>query len=72
MVPADVSFFERDGACHARVRMRKRKDLRVLRGKHAEVYLAGGAGGFFDAASELQLWLAERRWLRVGELRPLF
>ena len=42
LVPSDVSFFEKGGLRHARIRMRKRKDLRVLRGKHAEVVLAGG------------------------------
>ena len=63
---------EREEACHARVRMRKRKDLCVLRGKHAEVYLAGGAGGFFDAAQELQSWLAARRRLGIDDSRPLF
>ena len=72
MVPADVAFFERGGRRHARVCMRKRKDLRVLRGKQATVYLAGGAGGFFDAVAELELWLAERRASGVPEGCALF
>ena len=72
MVPADVSAFVRGGVRHARVRMRKRKDLRVLRGKQAEVYLAGGSGGFFDAVADLELWLARRRQLGIDESRALF
>ena len=71
MVPADVQFFERGGARHSRVRMRKRKDLQVLRGKHAEVVLAGG-GAAFDAALLLEQWLIRRRELGIGEGRPLF
>ena len=42
------------------MRMRKRKDLRVLRGKHAVVVLAGG-GLHFDPVQELWDWLALRR-----------
>ena len=72
MVPADVTFFMCDGRRHARVRMRKRKDLRVLRGKQATVYLAGGAGGFFDAVVELELWLEERRASGIPEGCALF
>ena len=52
MTAADVSLFVSDHQRHARVLMRKRKDLRVLQGKHAVVYLAGG-GTLFDAAAEL-------------------
>ena len=71
MVPADVRGFARGGVRHARVRMRKRKDLTVLRGKHAEVVLGGG-GAAFDAVLLLEEWLAKRRELGIGEGRPLF
>ena len=71
MVPGDVRFFSREGVRHARVRMRKRKDLRVLRGKHAEVVLAGG-GAAFDAVELLKEWLDVRRALGIPETRPLF
>jgi hypothetical protein len=72
MVPADVAFFERDGVRHARVRMRKRKDLRVLRGKQVEVVLAGGSGAYLEPVVALEAWLARRRVLGIGEDRPLF
>ena len=44
MTPEDVTSFADGGGPCAEVRMRKRKDLRVLRGKHARVVLAGGGG----------------------------
>ena len=72
LVPADVVVFAREGARHARVRMRKRKDMRVLRGKQAEVFLAGGATGYFDAVAELEAWLEERRAQGISDARPLF
>jgi hypothetical protein len=72
MVPADVTFFERDGVRHARIRMRKRKDLRVLRGKQVEVVLAGGSGAYLEPVVALEAWLAQRRAMGVSEDRPLF
>ena len=55
------------------LRMRKRKDLRVLRGKHDNVYLSEAAeGAFFDVVAELDAWLQQRRELGVGDERPLF
>lgn len=71
MVPSDVTFFSADGARHARVRMRKRKDLRVLRGKQATVIVAGG-GRIFDAAHELSEWMSEREALGIPASAPLF
>ena len=50
-----------------RPRMRKRKDLRVLHGKHDQVILAAAQeGAFFDVVSELEVWLAERRALGIA------
>ena len=72
MLPADVSLSTFDGSRIARVRMRKRKDLRVLRGKHAEVVLVGQQGAFIDAVADLEAWLAERVRLGIPEGRPLF
>ena len=57
----DVTVFEWKGRPRAKIRMRKRKDLRVLRGKHEIVYLSGGAGGHFDAVAELREWIRARR-----------
>jgi hypothetical protein len=73
ITPGDVSFFTEAGGStrHARVRMRKRKDLKVLRGKQAEVVLAGG-GACFDAAAALETWLLCRRALGLPEDGPLF
>ena len=71
MTPADVRFFAGDGAVHARLQMRKRKDLKVLRGKHDSVLLAGG-GEFLDAPAALARWLVERRRLGMPEDGPLF
>jgi hypothetical protein len=72
MTADDVAFFLRDGVRHARVRMRKRKDLRVLRGKQALVVVAGGGGGFFDAAAELYAWIEQRRAWGIDDSAPLF
>ena len=73
ITPRDVSFFcEKGGDVrHARVRMRKRKDLKVLRGKQVEVVLAGG-GACFDSAGELEAWCERRRALGLSEDGPLF
>ena len=70
--PADVSFFTRAGTRHASLRMRKRKDLKVLRGKQSTVLLAGGGGGFFDAVGELEAWLEVRRGLGPERGMALF
>ena len=51
--------------------MRKRKDLRVLRGKQATVIVAGG-GRIFDAAHELSEWMSEREALGIPASAPLF
>ena len=71
LTPGDVSFFERGGATHARLSMRKRKDLKVLRGKHAKVVVAGG-GRHVDAPLRLRDWLRARRALGLPDDGPLF
>ena len=72
MMASDVTFFTREGVRHARVRMRKRKDLRVLRGKQAIVVIAGGGGGHFDAADDLWRWIQHRRATGIPDSAPLF
>ena len=67
----DVQEFRRGGVTHVRLKMRKRKDLKCLRGKHAVVVLAGG-GRYFDAVRELQQWLRLRRQLGLADTLPLF
>ena len=71
ITPADVSVFEEGGVRHAQVRMRKRKDLKVLRGKQALVIVSGG-GTCFDAVVELLAWVEFRRALGLPEDGPLF
>ncbi len=71
LVPGDVDFFDHEGVRHASVRMRKRKDLRVLRGKHSRVLIAGG-GGHIDAARELERWMIRRQQLGLPRDGPLF
>ena len=71
LTPEDVTFFYRGGVRHARVRMRKRKDLRVLRGKHHEVVLGGG-GRHVDAVAELWAWMETRAVLGLPRDGPLF
>ena len=71
VMPDDVDPFEYGGLLHMSVRMRKRKDLRVLRGKQARVLIAGG-GSHFDAARELERWLAVRREQGLPSKGPLF
>ena len=71
MQASDVTFFFSKGVRHARVRMRKRKDLKILRGKHAVVIIAGG-GAHFDAADELFRYIEERRARGVPDAAPLF
>ena len=72
MTACDVDFFMRGGVRNARVRMRKRKDLRVLRGKQSVVIIAGGSGGHFDAADALFRWIQRRRELGIADDTPLF
>ena len=67
----DVVLFKHRGLMHARVQMRKRKDLQILRGKHATVVISGG-GLMFDAVRELAAWLLERREKGISEDAPLF
>ena len=71
ITPADVTFFCRDGVRHAKVLMRKRKDLRVLRGKHSTVVLAGG-GVHYDAVQELWEWIEARRAAGLPDDGPLW
>jgi len=55
-----------------RLRMRKRKDLRVLHGKHDSVVLPNAPdGAHFDAAGLLRAWVRARRAAH-GERGPLF
>ena len=60
ITPEDVELFSHGGNEHSRVKMRKRKDLRVLRGKHDRVVLAGG-GSILQPVTRLRAWLAARR-----------
>jgi hypothetical protein len=71
MIASDVSEVLRDGATHCAVRMRKRKNLRVLRGKDQRVLIAAG-GSYFDSAGLLRTWLRRRRAAGIAEARPLF
>jgi hypothetical protein len=72
VTPLDVvPVRQAGGELHLRVRMRKRKDLRVLRGKHSEVLLAGG-GEVIDPVLEMVEWLRRRRALGLPEDGPLF
>ena len=71
LLPADFSFFSTNGTRHARARMRKRKDLKLLRGKHAEV-VVGGGGTYFDAVVMLEEWLRARRAAGIPEEWPMF
>ena len=71
LMASDVTPFQDGGMWHARVRMRKRKDLRILRGKQVDVVIAGG-GSHFDAAGELFEWIRQRRQTGVSDGAPLF
>jgi hypothetical protein len=71
MTAHDVAPVARAGAQHAAVRMRKRKNLRVLRGKDHTVMIAAG-GEHFDAAGCLFEWLAARRAAGISDSIPLF
>jgi hypothetical protein len=87
LVPADVETVtggvgaEGSGALRVRggaertcvLRMRKRKDLKMLRGKHDKVVLASALdGAFFCVVTELEAWLAERRAMGIPEGSALF
>ena len=71
--PTDVSFFKEGGvgAENSKVRMRKKKDLKLLTGKHDVVVFAGG-GRYFDAVRSLREWLEVRRSQGLAEDGPLF
>lgn len=71
LLPADVTFLRSAGVESVRLRMRKRKDLRVLRGKHDSVLVAGG-GRHLDAVRELARWLRVRAQLGLPADGPLF
>jgi hypothetical protein len=71
MTARDVKAVSKGGLQHAAVRMRKRKNLLVLRGKDQVVVIAAG-GEHFDAAGCLFEWLAVRRAAGIAEDRPLF
>jgi hypothetical protein len=71
MVASDVAEVVRDGAVHCAVRMRKRKNLTVLRGKDQRVLIAAG-GRYFDSAALLRAWLRRRRAAGIADSRPLF
>jgi hypothetical protein len=70
MTALDVKPVVRAGVRHAAVRMRKRKNLRVLRGKDHTVMIAAG-GKHFDAAGCLFEWLAARREAGISDDKPL-
>ena len=74
LVPADVDVLVRAGrARRVRLTMRKRKDLRVLRGKHDRVILPeAGEGAHFDVVGELVEWLRVRREAGIPDSAPLF
>ena len=72
MTAKDVKLFQESGFLNASIKMRKRKDLRVLRGKHSDVVLGGGGGGFFDPVDELMEWLRQRRAAGIPDDAPLF
>lgn len=73
MTARDVRAAWAGGRRHAAVRMRKRKNLLVLRGKTHTVFVASSGGaGHFDAAAALFEWLDARRAAGIGEGRPLF
>ena len=72
LTPDDVATFMEEGTRCAEVRMRKRKDLRVLRGKQSRVVIAGGSGGWFDPVEELMEWIRVRRAAGLPDDGPLF
>ena len=73
ITPADVTFFVQGGRRHARVRMRKRKDLRMLNGKHDVVFITGEEpGAHFDPVLELERWLEIRQGWGLPDDGALF
>ena len=71
LVPADVTFLRSGDVESARLRMRKRKDMRMLRGKHDAVLIAGG-GRHLDAVAALAAWVRERGRMGLAADGPLF
>ena len=71
IVPSDISEFTADGTTNLRVRMRKRKDLTVLRGKQATVVVAGG-GAHIEPVQAMLRWRRLRARLGFGDERPFF
>ena len=71
LTPQDVSPYPKDGVLNLSILMRKRKDLRVLRGKQSRVVVAGG-GTVLDPGADLMEWLRRRRALGLAEDGPLF
>jgi hypothetical protein len=71
LTPADVTLAISGGYTNLSVLMRKRKDLRVLRGKQSRVVLAGG-GTVLDPVGDMIEWLRRRRSLGLAEDGPLF
>ena len=63
--------FESGDVENSKVRMRKRKDLKLLTGKHDTVVFAGG-GLYFDAVREMRAWIETRRLLGLPADGPLF
>jgi hypothetical protein len=71
MTAADVSEVVREQSTHCAVRMRKRKNLTVLRGKDQRVLIAAG-GRHFDSALLLRRWLRRRQAAGIADTRALF
>ena len=71
LLPGDFTCFRAEGHLHVRARMRKRKDMKLLRGKHADV-VAGGGGSYFDAAELVAEWLRVRRQAGIDETCAMF
>ena len=71
ITPEDVSWFWQAGVLCARILWRKRKDLKVLRGKHSVVILSGG-GSIFDPVLALHTWMGRRSALGLASNGPLF
>jgi hypothetical protein len=71
MTARDVAPVRRGDRTHAAVQMRKRKNLKVLRGKDHTVVIAAG-GAYFDAAGLLFEWLELRRAAGIDDGKALF
>ena len=70
-MPGDVAFCAHGSRPYVRLRMRKRKDMRLLRGKHDEVLLPGG-GAFVDPVAEMSEWVRRRPAVGLTDAQPLF